>query len=52
MSSTKRRILREKARRKMKKNGLRQINKHSYIGPLYMREVVPSYFANNWKKYI
>lgn len=52
MSSTSRRILREKARRKMKKNGHTKINKHDYVGPMYLREVVPSYFATNWRNFI
>lgn len=52
MSSTRRRILREMARRKMKDEGHRKINKHSHYGHDWQKTVVPSYFANHWREYV
>jgi hypothetical protein len=48
-----RRILRSIARGRMKKEGIRRMNKkRPAINPLTGRIVIqPSYFAENWRKY-
>ena len=37
------------AHKNMERAGLRRVNKHDYVGPLFQRAIVNSYFANHWR---
>ena len=37
------------AHRNMERAGLRRVNKHSYSGPMFLRQRIGSYFSNHWR---